>query len=111
MLPFPNRYLEREVACLLESGLKEDFWIPSKLRVVSEKLLKEMALGCMSGPFHFLPLPQLVVSLLSVVQKKEPGKFKMIHHLSYPRGGSVNDGIDPQDCAVIYTLLMPLFLG
>lgn len=27
----------------------------------------------------------------------------MIHHLSYPKGGSVTDGIDPQFCAATYT--------
>lgn len=27
----------------------------------------------------------------------------MIHHLSYPGGLSVNDGIDPEACSVKYT--------
>lgn len=54
--------------------------------VVSEKLAKEVALGCMSGPFAIRPLQDLVVSPLGVVPKKEPNKFRLIHHLSFPKG-------------------------
>lgn len=43
------------------------------------------------------------MSLLRVVPKKDPGKFRLILHLSYPKGASVNDGIDPLACAVTYT--------
>lgn len=120
MLPFLNRYLVRVAAHLLETGFKEGFRIPSSLRevlpvaenlrsallhpeVVSAKLFKEVALGCMAGPFPAPPLPGLIVSPLGVVPKKEVGQYRMIHHLSYPKGGSVNDGIDPQACAVTYT--------
>ncbi|KAM9326262.1 uncharacterized protein PAF06_002450 [Gastrophryne carolinensis] len=49
------------------------------------------------------PLEDLVVSPLGVVPKKEPGKFRLIHHLSFPRGGSVNDGIDKELSSVSYT--------
>lgn len=62
-----------------------------------------MALSLMCGPFPAPPLPGLVVFPLGVIPKKEPGQFRMIDHLSYPKGGSVNDGIDPQACAVTYT--------
>ncbi|KAM4038547.1 uncharacterized protein ACNLHF_016903 [Anomaloglossus baeobatrachus] len=71
--------------------------------VVAEKLGKEVALGRMAGPFQALPFPDLVVSPLGVVPKKEPGKFRLIHHLSYPRGRSVNDGIPAELCSVVYT--------
>lgn len=56
----------------------------------------------MAGPFGSPPLPNLAVSPLGVVPKKEPNKFSLIHHLSYPRGGSVNDSIDPDLCTVSY---------
>lgn len=120
MLPFLNRYPDRAAAQLLESGFREGFQIPSSVReiqpvaenlrsalrhpeVVSAKLSKEVALGRMAGPFPDPPLPGLIVSPLGVVPKKEVGQYRMIHHLSYPKGGSVNDGIDPQSCAVTYT--------
>lgn len=71
--------------------------------VVSAKLAKEVELGRMAGPFASSPLDNLVVSLLGVVPKKEPNKFRLIHHLSYPRGGSVNEFIDLGLCSVSYT--------
>lgn len=40
---------------------------------------------------------------LWLVPKKTPGDFRMIHHLSYPIGQSVNDFIDPALCSVTYT--------
>lgn len=33
------------------------------------------------------------VSPLGLVPKKQPGEYRVIHHLSYPEGASVNDGI------------------
>lgn len=62
--------------------------------------MKEVALGRISGQFPSPPIPQLVFSLLDLVPKKEPGKFRMLNHLSCPRGGSVNDGNVPQDSTV-----------
>lgn len=66
-----------------------------------KKLFKEVSLGRMA--FGLPPLPNLVVSLLGVVPKKEANMFRLIHHLSYPRGGSVKDSIDPDLCTVSYT--------
>ena len=36
----------------------------------------------------------------SLVPKKTPGAFRIIHHLSHPDGQSVNDGI-PDECATV----------
>ncbi|XP_053547443.1 uncharacterized protein LOC128639207 isoform X2 [Bombina bombina] len=55
----------------------------------------------MAGPFRERPMPGLVISPLGVVPKKDPGKFRMIQHLSYPKGKSVNDAI-PQDLSTVY---------
>ena len=57
----------------------------------------------MAGPFRVPPLVNLKVSLLGVVPKKEPNKFRLIHHLSYPKGASFNYGIDADLCSVVYT--------
>lgn len=35
------------------------------------------------------------MSPLGIVPKKAPGEFNLIHHLSFPRGNSVNSGIPP----------------
>ncbi len=34
--------------------------------------------------------------------KKEPGKFRIIHDLSYPKGYSVNESIPPELATVSY---------
>lgn len=52
--------------------------------------------------FDSPPLDELVVSPLGVVPKKEPNKFQLIHHLSYPRWGSLNEFIDPGFCSVSF---------
>ncbi|CAH3107528.1 unnamed protein product, partial [Porites lobata] len=39
---------------------------------------------------------------LGVVPKKTPGEFRIIHHLSYPDGSSVNDFIPDQFSSVQY---------
>ncbi|KAM4023529.1 uncharacterized protein ACNLHF_028199 [Anomaloglossus baeobatrachus] len=116
----PSRYPNKDKAEVLWLGFGEgfripapDFVVPGATRnllsayqhsaVVAEKLGKEVALGRMAGPFQAPPFPDLVVSPLGVVPKKEPGKFRLIHHLSYPRGRSVNDGIPAELCSVVYT--------
>ena len=35
----------------------------------------------------------------------QPGKWRLIVDLSYPKGASVNDGIDPDLCSLVYTLV------
>lgn len=35
-------------------------------------------------------------------KNKGPRELRLIYHLSYPQGGSVNDFIDPQLCSVSY---------
>ena len=60
--------------------------------IVSAKISKELAAGRLAGPFDSPPLPNFRVSPLGVVPKKAPGEYRLIHHLSFPRGASVNDG-------------------
>ncbi|KAM8921300.1 LOW QUALITY PROTEIN: uncharacterized protein RCH25_015998 [Pelodytes ibericus] len=54
----------------------------------------------MAGPFRDPPVANLRVSPLGVVPKKEPGKYRLIHHLSYPAG---DDDIDKDLCSVSYS--------
>ena len=39
------------------------------------------------------------------MRKKEKGKYRLIHHLSYPEGSSVNDGIDDSWSSVSYATI------
>ena len=70
---------------------------------VQEIIDKEIQEGRVDGPFNSPPMDDFRISPLGLVPKKEPGKFRLIHHLSYPAGDSVNDHIDPELCSVHYT--------
>lgn len=48
------------------------------------------------------PVPNLPVFPLGIVPKKAPGEFRCINHLSYPKGRSVIDAVDPSLCSVRY---------
>lgn len=67
-----------------------------------EKINKEISLGRLAGPFDSPPFKNLRVSPVGLVPKSDGG-WRMITHLSYPHGTSINDGIDNQFCTVQYT--------
>ena len=64
--------------------------------------MHEKALTRIAGPFTNPPLPNFVVSPIGVVPKKAPGKFRIIHHLSYPKDLSINAGISKHYTTVRY---------
>ena len=57
----------------------------------------------MAGPFSEQPFSNFMVSPVGLVPKKTPGEFRMIHHLSFPEGNSVNDFIDKKYSSAQYT--------
>ena len=57
---------------------------------------KELSLGRVAGPFPSPPFPNFHSSPLGLVEKKEPGAYRIIHDLSFPDGQSVNSGISPE---------------
>jgi hypothetical protein len=71
-------------------------------KAVDSKLNKELEAGRLAGPFISPPLKYFRVSPLGMVPKKQPGDFRMIHHLSFPNGTSVNDGIPDIETSVRY---------
>ena len=71
-------------------------------QVISEKIAAELALGRIQGPFDKPPFPNLQVSPIGCVPKKKTGEYRIIHHLSYPEGGSVNDFICEELSTVKY---------
>ena len=64
------------------------------------KLRKECAAGRIVGPFTTPPFRHFRTSPLGLVPKKDPKEFRLIHHLSYPDGSSVNDFI-PDSCSTV----------
>lgn len=74
--------------------------------IVDSKLAKEVLAGRVPCPFTHPPLDNFKVSPLGVIPKKQPGEYRMIHHLSFPHGGSVNNFILSEFCSVHYALMM-----
>ena len=63
-------------------------------QVIDSYLEAECQAGHTVGPFPSPPLPNFVINPLGAVPKKRSGNWRLIMHLSYPPGRSVNDGID-----------------
>lgn len=57
----------------------------------------------MAGPFLSLHFSNFRVSPLGIVPKKELNSFRPIHHLSFPKGNSLNDDIDASLSSVSYS--------
>lgn len=73
--------------------------------VVHKTLAKELASHRLAGPFKSPPFQTFTISPLGVVPKKNPGEFRLIHNLSFPKGTSVNDGILPEDSSLSYSTI------
>ncbi len=73
--------------------------------VIDEYLRSELSLGRMLGPFSLDQVPPHThVNRMGLTPKgHNTGKWRLITDLSYPRGASVNDGIDPRLCSLSYT--------
>jgi len=121
MLPFLSGY-DHSIVRFLESVFTSGFplhfnWprcsqkAPNLLsalqnpRVVSAKLSKELEAHRLAGPFSSPPFPIFRISPLGLVPKKVKGEFRLIHHLSYPRGSSLNDGISSEYTTVSYAIV------
>ena len=70
--------------------------------VVHEKLKKEQLLGRIAGPYKQIPCNDFVCSPLGLVPKKNPGEFRIIHDLSFPKEQSVNSFIPQHNSTVQY---------
>lgn len=87
-------------ACRLVTNLRSAFTFP---QVIDAKIKKELSLNRILGPYSVLPdVPRFRISPLGVVEKKTPGEYRVIHHLSYPEGTSVNDFIPHEFSTVRY---------
>ena len=73
-----------------------------KTRIWScSKLQKEIDAGRIVGPLTNAPFPDFRSSPIGIVPKKTPNEVRLIQHLSYPSGFSVNDNI-PDDCSTVH---------
>lgn len=72
---------------------------------VNDQLSKELTAGRIVGPSNFLPFNPFKICPLSTAPKKSPREFWLIHHLSYPAGLSVDDGIPKELATVPYATI------
>ena len=72
---------------------------------VDIKLDKELSAHRLAGPFPDPPFEPFHISPLGVVPKTTPGEYRLIHHLSFPKGSSVNSGISSEDSSVQYATI------
>ena len=76
--------------------------IVGKSEILKSKILAELQAGRVAGPFDQIPIYNIQLSPLGIVPKKAPNEYRVIHHLSFPNGESINDGIDKSYCSVHY---------
>ena len=88
------------------------FWAPPNLptakidpQLIRDRLCKEVNLGRILGPFWHPPFSDLMCSPVGLVPKKDSEEMRMIMHLSFPYGTSVNDFIDPDKVSTQYEQL------
>ena len=64
-------------------------------------------MGRIAGPFEKGDLqPPVHINRFGIIPKKhQEGKYRLIVDMSYPDGGSINDGIDPDLCSLTYLKL------
>ena len=108
-----------DIAQLLTRGFEFGFKIPfygdrqfrkhrnlksarDNLPVLKQKIQDEIDLGRVAGPFSDPPFANLQASPLGLVPKKAPGEYRIIQHLSFSEGSSINDGIPQEFCSVQY---------
>ena len=77
----------------------------SQPQVVPAKLEEKRSAGRIAGPFSSPPFPYFRCSPLGIVPKKDPSEFRSIHHLSYPKGSSINDYIPQEFSSVKYACI------
>ena len=88
---------------MVKPGIHDNWPSASKFyEGVQEYLNKHIESGAIEGPLQEVSYG-FVGSPLGAFEKGCPKKLRVIHDLSWPPGGSVNDHIDKEDYSVQYT--------
>ncbi|KAF7342837.1 Integrase/recombinase xerD [Mycena sanguinolenta] len=73
---------------------------------VTDTIVAPLSAGRLAGPYTEVPFPSARISPLGVaIRRKRSGKLRQIHHLSWPHGRSVNDGIPDSKTGIVYDML------
>ena len=80
--------------------------VSSNTEVVHQKVQSELKLGRFAGPFNKPPYENFKCSPLALREKKESGKYRILHNLSFPYDErSVNTNIPRDEATVQYASL------
>ena len=72
-----------------------------------QKVMGEVELGRIAGPFADIPFPDFKCSPLSLREKSTPGKYRLLHNLSYPYDErAVNLNIPPEASHLQYASVL-----
>ena len=74
--------------------------VKQNMKTLTDKITNEVLAGRVAGPFQSPPFTNIQISPLGLVPKYCSGEFRIIHHLSYPKESSINDGI-PQTLSTV----------
>ncbi|KAF7345311.1 Integrase/recombinase xerD [Mycena sanguinolenta] len=74
-------------------------------KAVTDSITTQLSAGRLAGPYTDPPFPNTRISPLGVAIRKRSGKLRQIHHLSWPHGSSVNNGIADSEASIIYDML------
>lgn len=70
--------------------------------IIEEHIRKGIQSQRIARPFDSPPFPYFISSPLGIVPKSDPGKFRIIHDISFPDGNSVNLFIPSENSKVQY---------
>lgn len=113
---YPDRAFVASILQIIESGANIGFSASETVRpcrnlksALEQPAFVDSAVdlmvtnGQVHGPFLDAPLSSLRCSPLGTVsRKRNPSKLRIINHLSWPRGTSVNDGIPDSEASIKY---------
>ncbi|VDI45183.1 Hypothetical predicted protein [Mytilus galloprovincialis] len=74
----------------------------TKPEIVRQKIQNEINANRFVGPFDVKPFTEMQLTSLGLAEKKIPGTYRMIYHLSFPEGSSINDNKPQDKCSVQY---------
>ena len=93
----------RDSTCHVNSATKNKQSAHDNPNAIEKYLQDQIQQGNIFGPFLPHETPNVHINRFGVIPKKhQPGKWHVITDLSYPKGSSVNDAINPQLCSLKY---------
>ena len=83
----------------LSQSCNNNLTVNSNLEVAWDKVMSEVALNRIEGPFPEPPLPFVKCSPLALREKSTPGQFRLLHNLSYPHDNTAVNANIPRELA------------